>query len=328
MAATGGLQQVACDQSTMATAARLVYTGAGASVSAQPLVNPGSGKPVYLAPVGTTAGATMSFLPPPIPTNTPIAINMPGQCYVRVDNSSNPAWCGNGGGTTSPELWYAVDPSDPSSKKLVRPGQKAVLMSLQTGLFARLQLYTQGPGAVVAARKAPPPPLRSAASSRPPRPAGVQTLLVQVPPALPGLTPKVGPPPVKPKPSPVVSSTNRTRSPARPQPPPNRMPSAIKTTGTPASSPEFGLMLSRNPRSTSSVATWAVVADQPTIASATPFTYTVAGLTYQGLPLKAAGPLLPLLWSNESSLSGAAGAAFVPAPGELRPQLAACMNRQ
>jgi hypothetical protein len=321
---------IACDQTTASTAAQLIYTGSGARVGSQPLIDPGSAKPVHLGPAGTTAGATLAFLPPPIPTNTPIAINMPGQCYVRVDNATNFAWCGNGGGTTSPELWYAVDPSDPSSKKLVRPGQKAVLMSLQTGLFARLQLYTGDTGAAVAAKKAPPPPGKFAASSRPPRPAAVQPMLIRVPPGMSSSTVKAGPPPAKPRPPPLASP-GRARPVPTPRPPPSaaaarraavRTASVVKPTSTrtPASSPspELGLMLTRDPRSvhSSSTSTWGVLADQP-IASATLFTYTVSGLTFQGQPLKAAGPSLPILWSNQSSPSGAAGAAFVPAPGEL-----------
>ncbi len=167
-------QQIACDQSSTETATQLVYTGSGASYNGQPFINPGSSQPIYF---GTAAAAAQAaaFLPPPIPTNTAMSIAMPGRGFLRTDNVTAYAYCGNGNGLTPPELFVAIDPSDPTAKKTVRPGQRVLLRSLQTGLILRLAAFVGDPDAVInvqalagGAGSPPPRRARAASVSRPP----------------------------------------------------------------------------------------------------------------------------------------------------------------
>ncbi len=80
-----GQQQIACDQPTRATATPLTYTGRGLAYNGAPFFNPGAGQPAYFSTPGT-AGTSATFLPPPIPTNTPVNIMVPSKGYLRVDN--------------------------------------------------------------------------------------------------------------------------------------------------------------------------------------------------------------------------------------------------
>jgi hypothetical protein len=80
-----GQQQIACDQPTAATATPLTYTSRGLSYQGAPFFNPGGGQPAYFSTPGS-AGTSATFLPPPIPTNTPVNIYVPSKGYLRVDN--------------------------------------------------------------------------------------------------------------------------------------------------------------------------------------------------------------------------------------------------
>ncbi len=59
---------------------------------------------------------------------------------------------------------------------------------------------------------------------------------------------------------------------------------------------------------------WGMLADQPTAATATAFTYTRAGLVYQGDPLVAQAMFNPLLWSNTTTLPGSSNMSVVALP--------------
>ncbi len=48
-----------------------------------------------------------------------------------------------------------------------------------------------------------------------------------------------------------------------------------------------------------------MVCDQPTLAGATPLTYTGSGLAYQSVPLVSTGPGAPLVLANSVRLSAA-----------------------
>jgi hypothetical protein len=69
---------------------------------------------------------------------------------------------------------------------------------------------------------------------------------------------------------------------------------------------------------------WGMLADQPTAATATAFTYTRTGLMYQGEPLVAQAMFYPLLWSNTTTLPGTSNTTVTVLPqGEpLHPQTA------
>ena len=61
--------------------------------------------------------------------------------YLRVDNTSNYAYVGNGTGTTAPEKFLAYDPRDPSRSLTIGEGDYTLLRNLQTGLWCRLAVY-------------------------------------------------------------------------------------------------------------------------------------------------------------------------------------------
>ncbi len=148
---SGGSGEVGmlCDQPTAATATPMVYTGAGLATSdGVPLVSTGPGAPLLLAnttTVPTSATSTaMDFTRtgPLLPANTPLSIAAPsgaaGTPYVRVDNTTAPAYVGEGSGTSAPEQFIAQDPADPDAIKPISPGSMAILRSQQTGLYCRL----------------------------------------------------------------------------------------------------------------------------------------------------------------------------------------------
>jgi hypothetical protein len=81
------LGEIACDQPTAATAATLTYTGTGMSYNGAPFVNPGGGKPAYFGAPGTSA-TSATFLPPPIPTDTPVSILITSKGYLVALNST------------------------------------------------------------------------------------------------------------------------------------------------------------------------------------------------------------------------------------------------
>jgi hypothetical protein len=103
--AAGGQQQIACDQASSASAAAITYTSTGMALGGAPFFNPGDGRPAYFGAPGS-AGSRVTFLPPPIPTSTPISIYVPSKGYLRVDSTSDYAYVGNGTGLTPPELFY------------------------------------------------------------------------------------------------------------------------------------------------------------------------------------------------------------------------------
>jgi hypothetical protein len=61
--------------------------------------------------------------------------------YLRVDNTSNYAYVGNGTGTTAPEKFLAYDPRDPSRSFSIGEGNYTLLRNLETGLWCRLAVY-------------------------------------------------------------------------------------------------------------------------------------------------------------------------------------------
>jgi hypothetical protein len=63
--------------------------GAGIGYDGAPFVSPGAGKPAYFGTPGT-AGTSAVFLPPPIPTNTPVSVLVPGKCYLQLDTHRQP----------------------------------------------------------------------------------------------------------------------------------------------------------------------------------------------------------------------------------------------
>jgi hypothetical protein len=78
---------------------------------------------------------------PPLPPITPITIQDPRGNYVRVQNSSDFAWVGNGTGKTPPETFYAYHSNNTGDTTPIMPGQTTILKSDQTGLYCRIQAY-------------------------------------------------------------------------------------------------------------------------------------------------------------------------------------------
>jgi hypothetical protein len=60
--------------------------------------------------------------------------------------------------------------------------------------------------------------------------------------------------------------------------------------------------------------------DQPTPATGTVLRYTVMGLEYQGIPLRASNTFKSLLWSNASLPGIGDGVVVIPKPGEPLPR--------
>ena len=60
---------------------------------------------------------------------------------------------------------------------------------------------------------------------------------------------------------------------------------------------------------------WGVLGDQPGTSTATAFTYTITGLTFNGTPMRAKGLFYPLLWSNTTTLAGSGTMSISPVPG-------------
>jgi hypothetical protein len=159
----GGLEQILCDQDTPATATPFTYTGSGMSYNGKPLVSPGGGLPSYFGPSGS-APTPATFVPPPLEPNTPVRISVPSQGFLRVDNLTSYAYCGDGDGTTPPELFYVAQ-AEPAATDLVKGGQTAFLISAATGKYCRLAVYTGDPSNYVVAsatgraqKPSPPPP--------------------------------------------------------------------------------------------------------------------------------------------------------------------------
>jgi hypothetical protein len=63
---------------------------------------------------------------------------------VRTDNATSAAYSAAGSGTTAPETFIAVDPSDPNSISPIQPGETTVLQSAQTGQYCRLAVLSPG----------------------------------------------------------------------------------------------------------------------------------------------------------------------------------------
>jgi hypothetical protein len=78
---------------------------------------------------------------PPLPPITPITIQDPSGNYVRVQNSSDFAWVGNGTGKTPPETFYAYHSNNTGDTTPIMPGQTTILKSDQTGLYCRIQAH-------------------------------------------------------------------------------------------------------------------------------------------------------------------------------------------
>jgi hypothetical protein len=66
--------------------------------------------------------------------------------YVRTDNATigGAAYSGTGAGTSTPEQFKAVSPTDPTSIIPIQPGDTAILRSEQTGLYCCLATLPTG----------------------------------------------------------------------------------------------------------------------------------------------------------------------------------------
>jgi hypothetical protein len=287
-------QQILCDQDTPATASPFTYTGTstGVAYNGQPFVNPGGGAPAYFGPSGSTP-TPATLVAPPMATNTPLQIALTGQGFLRIDNATNYAYIGNGDGTSLPELFYVADAADPAASKLVKSGQKALLISAATGKYLRLAVFTGDPSNYVAlakgqtqqattvssrAQNGQPPPSRAlrAARRRPPPATATR------------------------QPPPPVNVAARTRSSAAIVVPPRQRAAAS---------------VAAFASSSSSTIIWGVLGDQAGSSTATTFLYTITGLTFNGIPLRAKGQHFPLLWSNTSTLAGTSTMSISPGPG-------------
>ena len=58
---------------------------------------------------------------------------------MRTDNATGAAYAGSGTGTTAPEQYAALSPSNLASTTPIQPGQTTILRSNQTGQYCRLQ---------------------------------------------------------------------------------------------------------------------------------------------------------------------------------------------
>lgn len=100
------------------------------SYQGTPLVNPGSGQPVYFGAPGSQ-GQPIVFTPAPGPAlllDRPLNLlgSINGQ-PLRNDNTSSPAYLGTGDGSTPPEQYLAYDPADPGSTEAIPPGGPVIL---------------------------------------------------------------------------------------------------------------------------------------------------------------------------------------------------------
>ena len=75
---------------------------------------------------------------PPLPPDTPLAIQTSSGTYVRSDNGSSPAYATAGSGETAPEQYLAYDPANPASTDPIQPGDTTILKSVETGQYCRL----------------------------------------------------------------------------------------------------------------------------------------------------------------------------------------------
>lgn len=102
----------------------------GVSYQGSPLVNPGSGQPMYFGAPGSQ-GQPTTFTPSPGPSLLPDRpLNLLGSIKgrpVRNDASSSPAYLGGGDGSRPPEQYLAYDPADLGSTKPIPPGSPVVL---------------------------------------------------------------------------------------------------------------------------------------------------------------------------------------------------------
>jgi hypothetical protein len=340
--------QIQCDQQTPATASTLIYTGHGAEYNGQPFTNPGSNKPIYF---GVGNGTDASFQPPPLDTTSPMSIRYPGRGYLRVDNATNYAYCGNGTGEDPPELFYvqvghscgvaggarlaprtggdrAVDaghwafatapslpprctcrtPTTPKAR-LCAPGRRPYSRASKLVCTAASPPTTATPTTTSRSAAAPQCPALELCSAL--RPAGLQPRLnmpphydaqvvAKKPPPQQAKSSTARKPPTKlsprsppaPKRAATIAGAAATQA-ARPSTPPPRAKRAAAThpgfspsprvarksppprhsRAPPARAPAFSA-------STASDTIYGMLCDQPTAATATVFTYTVAG----GLP--------------------------------------------
>ncbi len=273
---------------------------------------------------------------------------------MREDNSSSPAYAGNGTGSTAPEQFLAISPSAPNSLTPIQPGQTTVLQSVQTGMYCRLATLSPGTeqGMVcdqpTAATATPLTYTGSglsvdgvplvASSSGSPLVLANSTSATLSPNSDNLSFPTAGPP--LPTNTPLSISTG-SGSYVRTD---NATGAAYSSAGSGATAPEtFTAVDPSAPNSISPIqpggttllqstqtgmycrlATLSpgteqgMVCDQPTAATATPFTYTGSGLSYQGVPLVSPGPGAPLVLANSTSAPLTASSdnlAFAPTGG-------------
>ena len=70
---------------------------------------------------------------------TPLTIISPSGEYVRSDNTSSPAYAGNGTGSTPQEQYIAYHPNNTSDTSSIDPYESILLKSVETGLWCQLR---------------------------------------------------------------------------------------------------------------------------------------------------------------------------------------------
>lgn len=105
---------------------------AGFTFQGKPLVNTGSGAPLYFAAPGAPhERLSVTRSPGPmLQLDRPLALagSINGR-PVRTDSTGTFAYLGNGNGSTAPEQYLAYNAADPGSTEAVEPGALVILKS-------------------------------------------------------------------------------------------------------------------------------------------------------------------------------------------------------
>jgi hypothetical protein len=274
---------------------------------------------------------------PALPANTPINVMSSSAGYVREDNATSPAYMGSGSGLSPAEQFVAISPSAPNSIAPIQPGQTTILQSVATGQYCRLVTLSPSTeqGMVCDQPTAATATLLTytgsglsyagvplvASSSGAPLVLANSTSASLGPSSDDLAFPTAGPP--LPANTPLSISTGNG-SYVRTD---NATGAAYAGAGSGTTAPEtFTAVDPADPNSISPILAGeaavlqsaqtgmycrlavlspgserGMVCDQPTLAGATPLTYTGSGLSYQGVPLVSTAPGAPLVLANSTT---------------------------
>ncbi len=337
-----GISTIICDLDSPTAAATLTYTGTGFTYQGRPFIPGTGGGAAYFGSVGQPAPPTY-VTAPAIPANIYINILNPavGSSYIRNDNTTSLAYAGSSDGSTLPEQYIAQPPGGSPSVTSIPVGSPVILRNAQTGMYGRIVDASSYPGASIKAAASAPPVAGALLRAVPvPQPSTMPTGRKPLPPSGTGRG-LLADHPEQPKTEPAtlmqVPTTSSEQSTGHvitqerairtTPPPPVTRPPRISNRQAPGPPPKSVQQ--------SQVASYGMVADQPTAATASVFIYTGNSLAYNGQQMVASSRGARLLLSSTAlptslnahlTFKPAATTAPPPTAPNTGEQLSTCHN--